>query len=312
MLSLRELRPSERETAGQLLAAAYPHRGHEVRSWDRPDPREHPQRWAAFPPSSSVLAGYAALWRVQLRKYRFDVIVAPDGRRDGVGSALLATVLEEAARSGAQTLQARAYASCPDALAFLKHRQFVETMQMIGFVLDLSAVDPRGLSARPDDSGADEIAIARVCASDIEDPTFWLKLSALQDAAVEGWPDPDPGGPANRMSVDDLKNLLLSSAALPLAFYVARRDDELVAYSSLAALQAPGEVQFRATAVRPDCRNRGLATALRARCLTIAKDAGYRTARSTSGNPAMIRINATFGFHEMYREVRLVRRLASA
>jgi GNAT superfamily N-acetyltransferase len=183
-------------------------------------------------------------------------------------------------------------------------------MQMHGFVLDLSRVDRRALSAWARSITADDVAIMSVSMSDIDDEQFWRRLCQLQAAAREGWPEPDPGGPVDPVSERELRKMLLPSGDLPLAFFVARSRDELVAYSVLAARTQPdGEAQFVATAVRPDCRNKGIATALRARCLAVAKAAGYGTVRSASGHPAMLRINTRFGFEESHCEVRLVRKV---
>ena len=277
---LRALDASEFDAAGRLLADAYPHRAREVRTWKQPAPHERPLRWAALLESeTTTLAGYAALWHVEQRKHRLDVIVDPARRRRGVGARLLDLVLDAAVRAGAVTVQARAYADCPEALAFLTHRGFIETMRMHGGSLDLSSVDERLLSEqtrRGDRSGA---AIAAVSEADVSDARFWCAMCDLQSEAKEGWPDPDPGG-------------------------------ELAGYSALAALSGPGsDAQFAATAVRPDMRGRGIATALRAHGLLSAKAAGIRTVRSSSGNPSLLRINERFGFVPRYCEVRMVRRL---
>ena len=112
------------------------------------------------------------------------------------------------------------------------------------------------------------------------------------------------------MSETGLRGMLLPDGTLPLAFFVARRGDALVGYSVLAVRSGPDrEGQFALSAVRPDCRRRGIATALRARALAKAKAAGIRTVRSSSGNPSLLRINARFGFVPTYCEVRLVKRI---
>ena len=181
-------------------------------------------------------------------------------------------------------------------------------MRMRGFVLDLSRVDGGAGSAWVRPITADDIVITSVSISDIRDEQFWRGLCELQAAARDGWPEPDPGGQADPLSERELRTMLLSSDDLPLAFFVARRRAELVGYSVLAARKQPhGEAQFVATAVRPDSRDQGIATALRARCLAVAKAAGYGTVRSASGHPAIVQSNARFGFEERYCEVRFVR-----
>ena len=308
MFRFRELDPSGFDAAGRLFVETYPHRAHVVRFWQRPGPHERPSRWVAVFDPIPTLVGYAALWHVERQKYRFDVVVDRAWRGRGIGTHLFGIVFQEAKRLGARTIQGRAYVRCTSAITFLEHREFVETMRMHGFVLDLSRVDRRALSAWA--RAISGIVIMPVSLANLGDEQFWRRLCELQGAAREGWREPDPGGPVDPVSESELRKMLLPSRNLPLAFFVARKQDELVAYSILAARKQPdSEAQFVATAVRPDCRNQGIATALRARCLAVAKTGGYRTIRSASGHPALLRINARFGFEQGYCEVRLVRQV---
>ena len=94
-----------------------------------------------------------------------------------------------------------------------------------------------------------------------------------------------------------------------IAFFIASRGDQFIGYSLLSRRRDSGEAQFASTAVRPVMRGQGIATALRARCILTARDSGFETVRSASGNAALIRINERFGFQDTCSEVRLVRRL---
>src|SRR5262249_44902631 len=141
----------------------------------------------------------------------------------------------------------------------------------------------------------------------ITDPGFWNALTHLHAAAQEGWPDPDPGGPRVPLPPAALRTMLMPNDIPPLAFFVASRSDRLVGYSALGRRRTEGEAQFAATAVRPDARGRGIATALRARCLRAAHSAGCTTVRSASGSAPLIGINGRFGFRQTHGEVRLVR-----
>jgi GNAT superfamily N-acetyltransferase len=253
---------------------------------------------------------YAAIWNVERHKYRFDLIVDDAWRRRGIGSQSLAMVLTEAQRAGARTLQARAYAECTDAIAFLTRREFVETMRMQGFLLDLLRIDDGALSTQRQRLTSTHIVIVPATISDISDREFWRKIAGLQFATQAGWPDPDPDGIVDVMSETELRRMLIPSGELPLAFFVAERRGEFLGYSVLAVrAHRDREAQFVATAVRPEARYHGIATALRARCLSVAKAAGVQTIRSTSGHLAILRMNERLGFRPTYCEVRLVRRL---
>jgi GNAT superfamily N-acetyltransferase len=314
MFRFRKLVPSEFDAAARLFVEIYPHRAHEVRFWQQAGSCGWTMRWVAVLDPIPTVVGYAALWNVERRKYRLDVLVDRAWRGRGIGTHLFGIVFQEAKRVGASTVQARAYARCTDAITFLEHRGFVETMRMHGFVLDLSRVDHGALSAWARPITGDDVVIMSVSMSHIDDEQFWRSLCELQAACREGWPDPDPGGPADPLSESELRKMLLPHGDLPLAFFVAGKRDEFVGYSILAGRkqQLDSEAQFVATAVRPEWRNHGIATALRVHCLAVAKAAGYRTVRSASGHPAMLQINTRFGAEESYCEVRLVRRVADA
>jgi mycothiol synthase len=313
---VRFLDPREFDQAARLLVDAYPHRGHEPRSWLRPAPSEQARRWGAFgltadraAQAAAPLMGYGALWVVEPRKLRFDVVVSPPNAHAGIGRVLFETVLADATSAGAATLQARALATDEEALGFLARRQFVETMRMRGFVLNLSTIDTPGIAAKA--VAPPRVSIRDVTSADRANDRFWRRLAELHEAAREGWPDPDPGGIHTPIEPDALRSMLMPSAGIPVAFAVASCDGRFVGYSLLTRRPTPGEVQFGATAVRPGYRRQGIAMALRIRCLDAARRAGYVIARSASGSDGLIRINAKLGFRETYCEVRLLRDLSA-
>jgi GNAT superfamily N-acetyltransferase len=313
-LECRPLGTDDLASAGRLLVESYPHRAHEPAWWLRPAPQEQMQRWGIFDHADQLsdhLVAYAALWRVEGPKFRFDVIVTPRHRRRGHGNRLFEVVSREAEKSHAETLQARAYATDAESLAFLDRRQFAETMRMRGFVLSLADIDVGFLSAASNSCSVSDVSIEIVSPSQYDQTEFWHKFADVHDAAREGWPDPDPGGPAASTDLQSLRRMLMPSAESPIAFEIASRGSQFVGYSLLSRRRDAGEAQFASTAVRPSMRGYRIATALRARCILTARDAGFSAVRSASGNAALIRINERFGFQETYSEVRLVRRLQS-
>jgi GNAT superfamily N-acetyltransferase len=310
LLTYRKLEAADFEAAARLLVAAYPYRSHEPASWHAPAPHERPRRWGVWladgpEPSCGEMVGYASLWIVEERKCRFDVVVRSQFLRQGIGRRLFDSVLREARTIDAATLQARAVETNPEALAFLSRRAFRETMRMHGFVLDVSTPNRHVLEASA--ASLDGVSICAVTSERILDLRFWDELTDLHQAAQDGWPDPDPGGPRAPLLAETLRTMLIPNDVPPLAFFVASRSDRLVGYSALVRSRTADEAQFAATAVRPDARGRGIATAIRARCLIAADSAGCKTVRSASGSAALIRINSRFGFQPTHCEVRLVR-----
>ena len=79
----------------------YPHRAHEPPSWQRPALHEEPQRWVAVQRTSGDIVAYAAIWKVEGAKYRFDVVVSRRHQRLGIGHHLFGVVLREARHVGA-------------------------------------------------------------------------------------------------------------------------------------------------------------------------------------------------------------------
>jgi RimJ/RimL family protein N-acetyltransferase len=61
--------------------------------------------------------------------------------------------------------------------------------------------------------------------------------------------------------------------------------------------------------VRPAFCGQGIATALKVRAITRARDLGVATVRTSTGNPAMMRINERLGFRTTATEIRLIHRL---
>jgi N-acetylglutamate synthase and related acetyltransferases len=309
LLATRDL-----DAAARLFTESYPHRGHEPAWWQRSAPREQARRWGIFDEADSPqqpaehLIGYAALWNVVGRKFRFDIIVSPEHRRRGHGNHLFEVIRREATEMGAETLQARAYAMATESLAFLARRRFVETMRMRGFVLPLLGIDVDSIMAAANSCSAPDVSIVAVSRSQYTNSKFWNRLAEAHDASREGWPDPDPGGPPMPTDPTTLRRMLMPSPASAIAFFVALRGDRLLGYSLLGGRRDTGEAQFASTAVRPAMRGQKIATAMRARCVLTAREAGFSAVRSASGNAALIRINVRFGFQDTYSEVRLVRR----
>jgi hypothetical protein len=62
--------------------------------------------------------------------------------------------------------------------------------------------------------------------------------------------------------------------------------------------------------MRPSLRGRGIATALKVRVISAARQRGESILHSSSGNPAMLKVNQPLGYRRTTTEVRLVRTLA--
>lgn len=266
-------------------------------------------QWAAIEDASQRLVGYAACWNVVRRKYRMSLMVHEGWRKQGVGGDLLSAILAALQSRPAATLQARAWDDQTDSLQFLRRRGFVETHRMVELHLNLSEADltplawlPRGLMAL----GIQFTTLER----EGENEQFWRNLTNLQQAAVNGWPDPDPDGATTIPSEDDVRRMFDSWRTTPNTFFLAKADGVFIGYTALGPdHHAPEAIGTGPTAVRPEYRGRGLATALKVLALTHAQQQGWQTAATRSASPAMIHVNEKLGFQRGRAEARLVRRL---
>jgi GNAT superfamily N-acetyltransferase len=128
----------------------------------------------------------------------------------------------------------------------------------------------------------------------------WALLCDLHDDARDGWPDPDPDpGPPPPATIEEVRRLHQpGDPDWPLPCFLAIRDGRYLGFAG-----SPG------TAVRRSLRGRGIATALKSRVVTAARQRGLSTLQSSSGNPAMLKVNERPGYRRTTSEVRLVRPL---
>ena len=263
-----------------------------------------PVRRGGRRPGGAVI-GYGAWWQVRPGKFRMDLLVAPQWRRKGAGSGLLGYVAGRAREAGAATLQARVDVGQAQSLGFLLARGFAETMRMHRQVLqvaDASLAGHEHLVARLAGRG---IVIASLEHELARRTDCWEEYCRLFNAAREGWPDPDPGPPAGAP---------LAPPEFRRRYRAAAVEHRVGAAESFLAAEEDRYVGFTGalgTAVDPAFRGQGIATALKLRAVSSARDFGLVTLHTSSGNPAMLRINQRLGFRSVSTEIRLVRTLES-
>src|SRR5262245_32663907 len=266
-------------------------------------------QWAAVENASQHLIGYAACWNVVRRKYRMGLIVHEDWRKQGIGGGLLDADLAVLQSKPAATLQARALDDQSDALQFLGRRVFVEIHRMVELRLNLSKADltlPAEILHCLTAQGLQFTTLRQ----EGQDERFWTKFIDLQQKVVSGWPDPDPDYVITIPTGDEVRRMFSSLQATPDTFFLAKDNGIYIGYTAIGPdHRVPEAIGTGPTAVRPEYRGRGVATALKVLALTHARQQGWRTVISRSANPAMIRVNEKFGFQRGRAEVRLVRRL---
>jgi len=199
-------------------------------------------------------------------------------------------------------------------MRLLESRGFRETMRMIGLELD----DVGAVSLEPFGRLELRLAARGIRVTTLSDElrlneSSWHRLRDAHHAAQIGWPDPDPrpdGTPHPPESVEQFRARANGFGMVPESCFIAVLGDEYIGYSALSVNdKSRTRAASGGTAVRPEHRGLGVATTLKARCIGWAQANGFRRLATSSGNPAMIRVNEKFGFRRTYVEVRLVKRL---
>jgi len=241
---------------------------------------------------------YATLWELRPARYRFDLAVRPEWQRQGIGAQLLDRVMADAQALGATGLQARVRDDKPEALEFIRRRDFHESHRMGAYRIDFAqgnGSEWQEAFARLRDRG---IEITNLAAVREQGPDYLGQFHELYSAAREGWPDPDPD-PAGAIlvSFEQLKRRL-DKADLPEAFFIARHGQRYAAFTSFFAI---------GTGVHPEYRRRGIATLLKAGSMADAQRRGFQGQTTSTASPGMQKVLERLGYRRIWSEIRLIR-----
>jgi GNAT superfamily N-acetyltransferase len=261
------------------------------------------RRYVAVAGTPERVVGYGALWQVWRHKFRIDLAVVAEHRRRGIGGLLLDRLADQARTAGAATLQARADSDWVQSLAFLHRRGFTETMRMHRLVLDVATATLAPFAGVEHRLAGEGIVLTTLAEEHRRiGEACWALLRDLHNDARRGWPNPDPDpGPPQPATIEEVRRLHQpGDPDWLLPCFLAIRDGEYLGFAG-----SPG------TAVRPSVRGRGIATALKVRVVTAARQRGLSTLRSASGNPAMLKVNERLGYQRTSTEIRLVRPLVA-
>ena len=225
--------------------------------------------------------GFGAQWHVRLDKFRMDLLVAPDWRRQGVGTHLLSHLVSQARAAGAATLQARAESDDQESLHFLVARGFAETMRMHRQVLHVAGARLTPHAHVPGRLADRGIVLASLEHEQAHGEACWIEFCRLFNAALEGWPDPDPG-PTTRLTPAEFRRRHRAAEEEhwvgPEQCYLAVRGYRYVGFTGALG-----------TAVDPAFRRQGIATALKLQAVISARRHGVATLHTSTGNAGMVR-----------------------
>jgi GNAT superfamily N-acetyltransferase len=233
-------------------------------------------------------------WMFQPLKYELRLEVVPAHRRRGVGSALLARLLDELRAREALVARVVAREDDPVAVDFLTRRGFAEVWRRIPSELDLAGFDPAPFAGTDAPAG---VAITTLADEMAADRGVLRELYELYAHCNRGQRELDPITP--QPFEQFVTGQIEGPQAMPEAWFLARDRGVLVGLSSLERVAGhPEVVEAGYTAVHPAHRRRGIALALKLRTVAHARASGYRAIATDNNavNAGMLAINAALGF----------------
>jgi GNAT superfamily N-acetyltransferase len=214
--------------------------------------------------------------------------VVPERRRQGLGTSIYEALSAHARKLGRESLWGRVREDDTASREFVRNRGFEEAGREYEVVLDTALADTSG---EPPE-GIELVSLA-------ERPELEAAVYEL---------DCDVGADVPRPEGDDFEaqpfarwreQYLEGPGAMPDAIIAALAGDELVGYTGLRRRGAVSPIaENMLTAVRPDWRRRGIATALKREQIARSRAAGIERIFTTNDetNAGMRGVNARLGY----------------
>ena len=230
-------------------------------------------------------------------KYRLGIQVVPEYRRMGFGRATYDYIWDRIKDRDPRPTKLACYAREDDAdsMRFVEKRGFKVAQRNQFSMLDVRSFDPRpfeGTLKRVDESEVDVRPFGELMAEDKD---------ALHKAYEAGWeflqdvPFPEP---IQKWPFEQYLSEVEGPWGMPESWFMAVDQGRYVGMSQLWRIPAmPARLQTGLTGVARTHRRRGLATALKVRAISGAKEAGFESIRTDNeeNNPMYV-LNVKLGF----------------
>ncbi|HET8568485.1 MAG TPA: GNAT family N-acetyltransferase [Candidatus Limnocylindria bacterium] len=305
-VSLRELAPADYEPVvelGNRTFPDYPWSVEDMRHGDETWDNEKLFRRRLVAEVGGRIVGFGEIahrrWAFVADKYRVDVWVGTDDRRQGIGSALYDALERTARERGARVLTGSTKEEWTDGVRFAETRGYREVKRDWESRLDVGTFDMErfaGAPARVAEQGIRIVTLAGEMARDGEvalQRAYDLDVDCTRDVPMTDAFTPQPFETWR-------KEVIEGPSALTEAFFIAvDRDGRYLGVSNLwLAKEDPTFLWQGLTGVRRDARGRGIAMALKLRTVEYARATGRREIKTWNDqrNRPMLRINEAMGF----------------
>jgi mycothiol synthase len=231
------------------------------------------------------------------------VAIDPDHQRMGYGRALLERAAATASERGGERIYSWSDETRPRSLRFLASAGFVEIERGWASTLDLTHCDRAGLQDRVDNVVAGGIRVVSATALAAERKSWKRDLHRLYAEIETDIPAPFP---IQKMPFSDFERLNLSSRFVGDGFFVALDGERLVGLTEPQYVHGnASQISQNLTAVRPEYRGRGIASAIKSQAALWAIESGYTSIRThnAQSNIAMLAVNDSLGFTRSHATV---------
>lgn len=229
------------------------------------------------------------------QRFRINVAVLPEREAQGIGAALYEQLLAALEPYDPISLRTEVREDAGRALRFAADRGFVEDMREQESKIDLAAFAPEQFADDLKRTEAAGIVIRTVGELKDTDPDYQHKLYDLMWALAQDIPHTVE---LTRAPIEEFCKRFENPNFLWDGNLIALEADRYVGTSVLWASQGTPDLFTGTTGVLREYRGRGIATALKVRALTWAKERGAPFVRTWNevNNNAMLGINFRLGF----------------
>jgi mycothiol synthase len=237
------------------------------------------------------------------------VSVARADRGKGIGSALLAVIVDEAVRRKAPRFLAGASSAHPESLDWATKRGFREIGRRIESYVELATFDPAPFSARADLALRSGITLRTI--DEVLDGRNGESregfIRALHDAEKPMWEDVPWATPTPHWPLERFRQMAFDSGQMMADMSVIAYDGDTIAGFTMTGKRDSVDGYTWMTGVGRDYRGRGLATAIKVEALSRAKAKGLRAMLTTNDEPnkAMREVNAKLGYQMLPAHIQL-------